>query len=55
MDFTGDGKWDHSLIVTKKSGTSLYVSAHTSDLEDEPLSVVKNRNPNAKYKGWHIR
>lgn len=54
MDFTGDGKWDHSLIVTKKTSSEIYVSAHSNDLENEPLSAIKKRNPGARYKGWHI-
>lgn len=55
MDFTGDGKWDHSLIVTKKTGSNIYLSAHSNDLENEPLSAIKSRNPGARYKGWHIK
>lgn len=51
-----DGVWDHSMVITSKSSNGdLYISAHTSDLEDEPLSSIQNRNPNAKYVGWHIK
>ncbi len=50
-----DGEWDHSMIITDiSSNGELYVSAHTSDLENEPLSEIQGRNKNAKYAGWHI-
>lgn len=40
LDFTRDGTKDHSMIVTKKTTTEIYLTYHTSDMINRPLSDI---------------
>lgn len=39
-----EGKYKHVMVVTKAAGGELYLSGHTNDLLDEPLSAIMKRN-----------
>jgi hypothetical protein len=53
IDFEGDGHIDHTVIITKvDSYNNQYVSYHTTNSLDKPLSYFFNNYPNAKYYGW---
>ncbi len=54
MIFSGSSTIGHSMVVTGKSATDLFMSYHTSDHLNEPLSAIKSRNPSAIYIPWKI-
>lgn len=52
-DFSGDGHIDHTAIVTSKSSSgTIYVTQHTSDKKDAPLSAWFNSGYDVY--GWKI-
>lgn len=53
IDFTGDGHIDHTVLVTyKDASNNLYVSYHTNNNLDRPMTYFYTNYPNAKYYGW---
>jgi hypothetical protein len=53
IDFTGDGHIDHTVLITKKDASgNLYVSYHTNNNLDRPMSYFYTNYPSAKYYGW---
>lgn len=51
-DFSGDGHIDHTAIVTLVSNGNLYVTQHTSDKKDAPLSAWFSSG--YKVYGWKM-
>ena len=62
MDFSGSGHIGHSMVVTSKSASNLFLSYHTSDHLNEPFYpdgtnsgiLARNPNPPTKYYGWKM-
>jgi hypothetical protein len=62
MDFSGGGHIGHTMIVTNKTSSNLYLSYHTSDHLDEPFwpegtktgILGRNPDPPTKYYGWKM-
>ena len=58
IDFTGDGDIDHTIIITKTTGTSSseqYVTYHTYDTcETKTLSDFYNYDPKVKIYGYEL-
>jgi Putative amidase domain len=46
------GRIGHSMIVTDKSATDLFLSYHEDHHLDEPLSAIKSRYPSARWYPW---
>jgi hypothetical protein len=56
IDFTGDGHIDHTVLVTTKDASNnLYVSYHTNNNLDRPMTYFYTNYPNAKYYGWMMK
>lgn len=55
-DFQGDGRFDHSTIVTAKDGASPLVNAHTYDVQKRSWDYKDSYayRPNAKYIFFRI-
>lgn len=55
-DFQGDGRFDHSTIVTAKDGAVPLVNAHTYDTQYHQWDYKDSYaySPNAKYIFFHI-
>ncbi len=58
MDFGGDSVYVHSMIVTKvertATKTEIYLTYHTEDKKDVPLSDIKAKYPKAQFRYIHI-
>jgi hypothetical protein len=62
MDFNGTGHRGHTMVVTKKTTTNLFLSYHTSDHLDEPFYadganpgiLARYPDPPTKYYAWKI-
>lgn len=62
MDFDGGGHIGHTMVVTKKSATNIYLSYHTSDHLNEPIwkdgstpgILARNPAPPTRYYAWRI-
>lgn len=46
------GRIGHSMIVTDKSATDLFLSYHEHHHIDEPLSAIRSRYPSARWYPW---
>ena len=46
------GRIGHSMVVTDKSATELFLSYHEDHHLDEPLSAIKGRYPGARWYPW---
>ncbi len=55
IDYTKDGSWDHSMIVTAISVNDMYMTYHTSNTKDKSLNQIMAEYPNAGFLGWHIK
>jgi hypothetical protein len=60
IDYTKDGRWDHSMIVTDKNGDDPLMSYHSvgepsqTGRRNISLTEIMNNNPNACFLGWRI-
>jgi hypothetical protein len=60
MNFSGGETAGHTMIVTKKSSTNIYLSYHTINKLDEPFydegkkSGISTRYPKARYFPWRL-
>lgn len=57
IDFTGDGKWDHSTIVTNLAcsiyspyNSIIWVTAHSNSQINYPLSEYLKASPNSRFR-----
>jgi hypothetical protein len=53
-DWTGNGTIDHTMMVTKKDSSGIYLSYHSTDKVNRPFAEIKDQYPNALYTGWLI-
>jgi hypothetical protein len=49
------GRMVHSMIVTKKDDSDIYVSYHTSETLDQRLSEIIEAHPDYAFYGWLIK
>jgi hypothetical protein len=54
IDFNRDGYIDHSMIVTYKDSNDLYLTYHTNDTLNRPLSSIYSQYPTAIYHYWRL-
>ena len=47
-----DGTMDHTMFVTKKTTTEIYMTYHTSDHLDRPLSEILSAVSNAWWYAY---
>lgn len=56
IDFQGDGHIDHTVLVTSKDASNnLFVSYHTNNNLNRPMSYFYTTYPSAKYYGWMMK
>ncbi|MCH7335191.1 amidase domain-containing protein [Acinetobacter sp. NIPH 2699] len=53
-DWTGDGIYDHAMMVTQVSFSETLVSYHTTDRKNFSMADVAASSPNAKFEVYHI-
>jgi hypothetical protein len=54
-DWDNNGDIDHTMIVTYKRGGELFLTYHTNDTKDKPLSVLRREAGNrASYYAWKM-
>ena len=51
LDFNKDGIKDHSMVVTKKTSTEIYMTYHTTDTLNRPLSELQSQFANSAW--WY--
>ncbi len=39
-DWTGDGTWDHTMIITDIDGSDVYITQHSDNLKDKRVSEI---------------
>mgnify|MGYP006054471659 FL=1 len=56
-DFQGDGRWDHSTIVTRVEDGVPYVNAHTNNSRNRYWEYQDSYayTPNTKYVFFHVK
>lgn len=56
IDFTGDGHIDHTVIITQvDSYNNQYVSYHTNNTLNKPLTYFFTNYPGGKFYGWMMK
>lgn len=45
FDWSGDGNIDHSSIITEIDGNEIYLTYHSTDRKNKPLSVIMQGYP----------
>lgn len=53
-DWEGDGRYDHQMVVTAHSFNETYVTYHSTNRVDNPMSTVAASAPNAQYGVFHV-
>lgn len=53
-DWTGDGRYDHTMVVTEVNFSSTLVSYHSTDRKNYSMSDVSSSSPNATFIVYHI-
>lgn len=51
-DWMSDGTIDHSMVVTSKSGSEIYLTYHSNDTAGKSFSSIWAQNPNATWYGY---
>jgi hypothetical protein len=51
-DWQPDTRIDHTMMVTKKDSSGIYLSYHSNDTVNKPFSKVQATAPRAVYYGW---
>ena len=58
IDYNRDGKWDHTMIITKVTANEIYVTYHWASNSSVPLtSLMANvmaKYPNARFIGYQL-
>ncbi|MDF1498258.1 MAG: amidase domain-containing protein [Patescibacteria group bacterium] len=49
-DWTSDGKWDHSMIITKIDGTDVYVTYHSNNRVNKKVSDLIREQPEIQFR-----
>jgi len=55
MDYNNSGTFDHTMIISTITEDDIYLNYHSEDKYQEPLSDIKEKYPNATYKGVIIK
>lgn len=50
LDKTGDGSWDHTMMITGITGNDVLVTQHTKSLLNHPVSKIISKYPNSKFR-----
>ncbi len=53
-DWTSNGTTDHSMVVTSKSGSDIYLTYHSNNVVNRSFSSILADNPNATWYGYLI-
>lgn len=53
-DFNADGTIDHAMVVTTKSGSSIYLTYHSNNTKNKPFSEILAGNKNAKWYAFKL-
>lgn len=51
-DFQKNGTMDHTMFVTKKTTTEIYMTYHSTDHLDRPLSEILSLHPGAAWYAY---
>ncbi len=58
IDKDNNGRWDHTMIVTGINGDEMYMTYHTTNTLNKPLTQVISETlddyPNARFMGYHL-
>lgn len=54
-DWTGDGIWDHSMMITKIDGSDVYITQHSDNLKDKRVSEIIQKYPNVKFRVFLLK
>jgi hypothetical protein len=54
IDYDGDGKWDHTMIITKVTASEIYVTYHWAPSSFVPLTSLKDKYPTARFMGYQL-
>ncbi|MGM8214957.1 amidase domain-containing protein [Bacillaceae bacterium W0354] len=49
VDFTNNGSKDHTMIVTKKTSSEIYLTYHTNDTKNRSFKSLSISPPKAKW------
>ena len=52
VDFQSDGVKDHTMVVTAKSGSTIYLTYHSNDTHNKSIWDLTSSYPNATWWGW---
>ncbi len=50
--YPANGVVDHSMLVTKKVGSLIYLTYRSNNTKDKPMNQLPS---NASYYGWHVK
>lgn len=53
-DWTGDGRYDHTMVVTQVNYLSTLVSYHSTDRKNYSMADISSSYPNATFLVYHI-
>lgn len=54
-DWTGDGSWDHTMMITGITGNDVSVTQHThNELDRSVLGIIED-NPNVKFRVFLLK
>lgn len=54
-DWTGDGSWDHTMMITGITGNDVLVTQHTHNELDRSVSGIISKNPNSKFRVFLLK
>jgi hypothetical protein len=54
IDYNMDGKWDHTMIITKVTANEIYVTYHWASSPFVPLTSLMAKYPNARFMGYQL-
>lgn len=55
LDKTGDGSWDHTMIITGITGNDVLITQHTDNKKDHPVSEIISKYPNSKFRVFLLK
>lgn len=55
VDWTGDGTWDHTMIITGITGNDVLVTYHSNDQLDFSISKMIGMYPNSKFRVFLLK
>ena len=54
IDYSRDGRWDHTMIVTKIDSNDMYMTYHSRNTRNKPLTQIMAKYPNAQFMGYQL-